>query len=531
MAEKKIFIRESSGLVRQMSSRHAFAKVLAMIVPISVYYTMVYSPALPGANWTLGIILASIVALPIFLTYLKLAEHIPRSSGEYIYITRILNPALGGIQAVANIFSTPLLAAILSQIEISAGIAPAFQVISLALHNSLLLNLGTNMLVNPTTFEIASFISLILFWVISILPPRYMSNFLFIIASLQVIGGILIVALLLEGPKAFAPAFNSLYDEFSGPTYSSLYSQGLSYYSPIVNPLQTLIWMILMVMWLFVWFFAPSYFAGEYKVPGRSIKMGMLSGYIIASAIILGLVIGTEYSMGIPFFNYVSLNGWGSSIPLQASSGFIAWGGVLALSSPILAFLVAILNLGIQFVAGPLSLAIPSRVLLAMSFDRLIPEKFAYVNLKLKTPLISSIFVLALALIFEYVTINGIFIVSTIVLIGILFLYQFLLATVSAIVAGIKGIPGEELSKKDKIEFLIYGSLASIVLAISVFFSIWYASVNSLYASMVIGNLIIDYLVIGLIPVVGLVFYFESKEYRLRQGIDINLAFKLIPPE
>ncbi|BFH74045.1 APC family permease [Sulfurisphaera javensis] len=531
MSEKKIFIRESSGLVRQMSSRHAFAKVLAMIVPISVYYTMVYSPALPGADWSLGIVLAAIVALPIFLTYLKLAEHIPRSSGEYIYITRILHPALGGIQAVANVFSTPLLAAILSQIEISAGIAPAFQLLGLAFHNSALLNLGTAMLVNPTVFEISAFIDLIAMWIISIFPPRYMANFLFGIATMQVIGGLLILALLAQGPKAFELAFNSLSAMYKGPTYASLYSSGLAYYSPIVNPLQTLIWMILMIMWMFIWFFAPSYFAGEYKMPGKSIKLGMIAGYAIASAIIFGLVFATEYSMGIPFFNYVSLNGWGSNIPLQAGSGFIAWAGILAISSPILAFFVAILNLGLQFVATPLSLAIPSRVLLAMAFDRLIPEKFAYVNPKLKTPLVSSIFVLALALIFEYVTINGYLVVSTIVLIGILFLYQFLLAAISAVVAGIKGISGEELSDKDKKEFLIYGSLASIVLVISVFFSIWYASINSLYASMVIGNLLTDYIIIGVIPPVGLLLYFLARQYRLKQGIDINLAFKMIPPE
>ena len=88
---KKLFIRESSGLVRQMSAKHAFAKV---IVPISLYCTLIYSPAIPAANWYIGIAIAPIMALPIFLVYLKLAEYIPRSSGEYIYISRIIELAL-----------------------------------------------------------------------------------------------------------------------------------------------------------------------------------------------------------------------------------------------------------------------------------------------------------------------------------------------------------------------------------------------------------------------------------------------------
>ncbi|BCS92224.1 hypothetical protein [Metallosphaera javensis (ex Sakai et al. 2022)] len=167
-----------------------------------------------------------------------------------------------------------------------------------------------------------------------------------------------------------------------------------------------------------------------------------------------------------------------------------------------------------------------------MSFDRLLPEKLAYVNPRLKTPLISSSIVLVLALIFEYVTIQGYLIVSTIVLIGVLFLYQFLLAAISALVGGIRGIPGEELSKKDKTELLIYGTLSSIVLVMAVFFSLWYASVNSLYASMVVGNPITNYAIIGGIPVVGLVYYFVARYYRMhKDGIDINLAFQMIPPE
>jgi len=52
-----------------------------------------------------------------------------------------------------------------------------------------------------------------------------------------------------------------------------------------------------------------------------------------------------------------------------------------------------------------------------------------------------------MALIFNYVTLQGYLIVSTIVLIGVLFIYQFLLAGISAFVAGIKGLPAESLNK------------------------------------------------------------------------------------
>ena len=177
-------------------------------------------------------------------------------------------------------------------------------------------------------------------------------------------------------------------------------------------------------------------------------------------------------------------------------------------------------------------LAIPSRVMLAMSFDRLLPEKFAYVNPKLKSPLLASIVVLILASIFNYVTVQGYLVVSTIVLIGALFIYQFLLAGISAFFAGIRGIPGESLNKKDKLEFMIYGGLASIILVMAVFFAMWYASVNNLYASMVIGNMATNYAIILGIPAAGVALYFIAKYYRLEHDwIDIKMAFMEIPPE
>jgi len=529
---KKIFVRESSGLIRELNAKDAFARVFGVIVPISVYYTLLYSPTLPAASWNIGVILAAILAIPVLFVYLKLAEHIPRSGGEYIYITRILHPILGQVQGVANIFSFAVLSAILAQIEISAGIAPAFQILGLAFHNSALLNIGTDMLTNPTDYLISTFIVLIILWIVSILPPRYIYNYLFIGSVMLVLGGILIIALFAQGPSVFQSAFNRFSSLYKGPTYASLYHSGLSYYSPIVNPLQTLIWAILLLIWNFVWFFSPSYFAGEYKSPSRTLKLGMILGYIIASTVIFGLVFSTEYAMGIPFFNYVSLNGWGSSIILLASSGYIAWAGILTISNPILSFFLVILNISIELVTVPVTFALPSRVMLVMSFDRVLPEKFAYINPKLKSPLLASTTILILALIFNYAIAQGYLIVSAIVLIVVLFIYQLLLAAISALVAGIKGVPGISLSKKDKFELIIYGSLASIVLIMAGFFSLWYAFVNSLYSSMVIGSMATNYVIILGVPVVGVALYFIAKYYRFKHdGIDIKLAFMEIPPE
>jgi len=88
------------------------------------------------------------------------------------------------------------------------------------------------------------------------------------------------------------------------------------------------------------------------------------------------------------------------------------------------------------------------------------------------------------------------------------------------------------LGKKEKLELIIYGGLSSAILVIAVFLAVWYAYVNSLYGSMVIGDMATNYAIILGVPIVGVLLYFIAKYYRLKHdGINIKMAFMEIPPE
>ena len=526
---KGIFVRESSGLVRQMDSKHSFSKVFVFINPLSVYYTLLYAPALPAASWSIGIILPVILAIPVFLVYLFLSEYIPRSSGEYIYISRILGPIPASIQGYATVIFNVLIAAEATQLEVTAGISPALQMIGLSLHNTFLFNLGTEL--STTYFFPFTTLLIIIFWAISILSPKYFSRYIFIVAVMDTLGSILIAYLLLSaGISRYETAFNQFSSMFSGPTYQSIYSKGLSYYSTSISPLETLIFSILMLMWVYVWFFGPSYFAGEYKNATRSLKLGMISGFLIASLLTILLVFGVGYTIGIPFFNYVALNGWGN-IPVSPSEGFLAWAGIISLSNPILTIVTMILSASV-FLAIPLNFALPSRVILAMAFDRLLPEKLAYVSPRLKNPIIASAILLPISILFNYATIYLNLSVSLIGLVILIFIYQFLLATISATVAGFRGIRGVSIGQGEKLKLLISGALASIILGISIVLTLWYGYVNSLFGSMVFaGNELGTLILIAIDPVLGILTYIMSKWYRSKQGIDLRLAFTEIPPD
>ncbi|MUM64920.1 amino acid permease [Acidianus infernus] len=526
---KGLFIRESSGLVRQMDARHSFSKVFVFINPLSVYYTLLYAPALPSASWSIGIILPVILALPVFLVYLFLSEYVPRSSGEYIYISRILGPIPASIQAYATIIFNVLIAAIASQLEVTAGISPALQIIGLSLHDSSLFNLGTSL--STTYFFPLTTALIVIFWLISLLSPKYFSTYIYVVAIMDTLGSILISYLLLSsGIEVYSNVFNHFSSLFSGPTYQSLYSQGLNYYSTNISPLQTLVFSVLMLMWVYVWFFGPSYFAGEYKQATRTLKLGMISGYLIASVITILLVLGVSYTISIPFFNFVALQGWGN-IPISPSEGFLAWTGILTLPHPFFAIITMALSASI-FMAIPLNFALPSRVILAMAFDRLLPEKLAYVSPRLKTPIIASAVLLPISIFFNYATIYLNLSVSLIGLVILIFIYQFLLATISAAIAGFKGIKGVSLTSNEKLKLMISGFLASIILGLSIVVTLWYGYINSLFGSMVFaGNELGTLILIAIDPLLGILTYILAKWYRNRQGIDVNLVFNEIPPD
>lgn len=95
MATQDVFIRKSSGLTRQISARDAL--MYAAMNP-GLLYSLVYivwAPAFyPGANMGLAVLFVLMI-FPIAGLYWYFSVAMPRSGGEYIYISRTLHPALG----------------------------------------------------------------------------------------------------------------------------------------------------------------------------------------------------------------------------------------------------------------------------------------------------------------------------------------------------------------------------------------------------------------------------------------------------
>src|SRR5712692_6595560 len=91
------FARKATGLVRQISAFDSFVfNANFTNAGLAVTYILLNVPAFhPNANILIITSIATLAAIPTAMVHGMLAATFPRSGGEYVYISRILNPALG----------------------------------------------------------------------------------------------------------------------------------------------------------------------------------------------------------------------------------------------------------------------------------------------------------------------------------------------------------------------------------------------------------------------------------------------------
>ena len=92
----RVFSRSATGLVREASLRDVLAfNVNMQNVTIGVIFSLLLIPPFyPGANIYLATLIALVAAAPVSLVYAKLSAAYPRSGGDYVFVSRILHPAV-----------------------------------------------------------------------------------------------------------------------------------------------------------------------------------------------------------------------------------------------------------------------------------------------------------------------------------------------------------------------------------------------------------------------------------------------------
>src|ERR1700694_5679367 len=213
------FARKATGLVRQAGALDLFIYNVNFInIAIGVAFMFLFIPAgaYPGSNMYLAIVFTALAVVPTNLVYGILASTMPRSGGEYVYVSRTLGP-MWGLAAnwnytIWSFFYIGVPAAFLGKY----GISSLMRTIGVYTGQPNLVQVGSFFASSLGTF-IAGTVLIHIFAAIFIRGLNaYMrvQNVLFIVAMLGMVA--VVIAALGADPAQFMAKFNSYFAPVTG---------------------------------------------------------------------------------------------------------------------------------------------------------------------------------------------------------------------------------------------------------------------------------------------------------------------------
>jgi amino acid transporter len=533
--KRTVFAREATGLVREIGPWPSFFAVWFLVTGGVPIFILTYFQFYPGANFPLIFLIALIPSIALATLYTVFSISMPRSGGDYVYVSRGLNPFLGFV----NSFS--LAAAFL----ISNGVYAVFAVSYISYQfttfgvvdsNSSLLSIGTTLATPSYLFGLAAIFLLAAFG-IAILRPKYAWRFIFwagIIALFSTV--VMFVALATIGQSTFQSAYDHFItannatlsgNGFANLTSYSSYQGVASGFTPPPSIIFASLAAFPLAWYSYTWYTLPSTWAGEIKQARRSMPITMIGAVIWIAIYYIVFLFLTVNAFGQPFLT--SWSGLASATPgslPNSLSLYIPFFVYLVYHNPIISVLFFLALWLPDLMAFPPLIIASTRYLFAWSFDRILPEKIASVNSRTNTPVIASIIGLVVS-IFGAI-IQSYFASSTPSVIVPIFTFGYILPALTGILFPFlkKDIYETAFFSKRKFAGLPTITWLGIVSLVSLIIGT-YTLYTGGYATLHIPDYIFYILAYGLGIVIFVVAYFVRKS----QGINLTLAFKEIPPE
>src|SRR5881227_4040574 len=96
--EGKMFLRNATGLRREVSLLDAFImNTFGMNIAVGAVFLFLQAPAnFPNGNMLVAVIIGTLLmAFTLLWVYSTFAASMPRSGGDYVFVSRVLHPFLG----------------------------------------------------------------------------------------------------------------------------------------------------------------------------------------------------------------------------------------------------------------------------------------------------------------------------------------------------------------------------------------------------------------------------------------------------
>jgi amino acid transporter len=471
-----------------------------------VGYTMLALPTVAGVNLVYGSMIAALLAVPQMVVYTMMSRRVSRTGGDYVWMSRSLGGFLGSTITLMGVTleTMPYLALIALSVVFAIGSVG----LSLGYSNMLGLALpGYIAGANPLgQFVLGSALFIVLV-AVNILRPRIGFKLISAFYVIGLVGVALAIFTILNAGRAGVENYiNGL--NIPNTTYASLVE---SYKGPSFDLNATLLMMPYFALFTYPWFNAAPSVGSELKGGASTwnVPISLLAAFLVVTipyAIMYyvgGFAFTTAAMRNPTLVNNFAFNFFTLAMGLSSNfaQSFIIGLGWIVLTVAILAF-------------GIITI---SRYMLAQSFDRFLPSKLAYVS-KYGSPIMAHLLDLGL----------------TVVLIGLAaFLYgrlsslygavmasmiYFAFVGVAAVIYGLKKERGRSM-----VVLAVAGTLQTLVYV--------YLTYEFLEYPSIWGGNTLAYGYMAATFILGTLIYAYRKATSGKEGFDVEMTFKEIPPE
>jgi amino acid transporter len=423
----RLFVRQSSGLVRDVSVTNALFFNVAAFVGVGltlypIFYSLGFVPVWtwgPFSAYGWAAIVTGLFCVLLAIIFASLTSVMPRSGGDYVFTSRITHPFLGWLEAWTLVIASVLIIAfevplVLRNLQITA------RIIGIGAGGSFFQDANTWFTdstgsITGTPGFIASLVVLAIIAGVVLLPTR---TFHKVVTALAIFGVASFVAMFVFGLLATSRSDfeHNLPQYTGGVTAAKIAASGHATFLPgeSTNFLSDLfshtVFPVFLSILLFqyIGFQYSAYIAGEVRGNVRRGVMVALLGALAIGVVANSLYVDT-ISKHLGFDMNVS---WGASywgfnenltaLPMGQPNAMPLL-GVIANDSlwPIWA-LISFAGAIFPFLLCPVYINFISRMQLAWSLDRQLPEWFGEVNERMRAPLNAILATLGLTALFLF---------------------------------------------------------------------------------------------------------------------------------
>ena len=539
-----VYARRSTGLVREGSAWSVLIYNINFVsIGLMTLFALLLIPAFyPGGNVQLAFLICLVVVLPTSMVFAMFSAAMPRSGGDYVYVSRVLGPAWGMMSNWNQTVWWVLYGGVPSAFFAYYGLTPLFRSLGVLTGSQGLIDFGDKLSTPTGAFVCGTLLIAVLVGIFALGLNTYfrVQNVLFVIAM---IGAVLTIVLLaFKGHASFQSGFNaSLVDEAGPNAFGKVMSSARD--AGLATAPFSLYWTLIPMTWIYlelVFNQSSAYIGGEVKRPGRFQLWSMPFAAVVSVAVAMLTVWVIDRSAGLSFMGALSWDN-GASLGFSTAPTYTE-AAAYASGNTIVALILSVGFIFWSYTWLPGQIANASRNLLAYGIDGVGPSWLGRVNERTHTP-VNALVVMGLgsiAALFLYTRPDSPF--KT--LVGIFgFILSFLVTSFAAVVMPYRL---RDVFESSPVNWRIGRTpVMSIVGALSLAacaFMAWAYLKDPLSGLSATpkhegGGIFLEsrsfnmFLLNILIFVSGLVIYVVARSMRRRRGIDLDSTFKEIPIE